>query len=212
MNIWACMLCGAGLMVASSASAQTVYKWVDENGNVIYSQTLPPDRVVDEHERLTPDGLVAERVERAPTAEELASLKAQIAAARDEAERKRLQEQQDRLFLAAFPTVEDLERAREAQRSGVLAERRTVEALIAQLRAAFAQTVGQAAEYERRGERVPPWLEQQISNDRQRLAELRDRLAGIEQRLEQIEAEHAANVERHRRLTGASAGNDQEAG
>jgi hypothetical protein len=33
------------LLASADAATQTVYKWVDENGETHYSQTLPPERV-----------------------------------------------------------------------------------------------------------------------------------------------------------------------
>ena len=68
------------------AVAQDVYKWVDENGEVHYSQTLPPERASDAHDRLTRDGLLAERVDRVKTADELAELESQREEQREQAE------------------------------------------------------------------------------------------------------------------------------
>ena len=190
------------LLAAPLASAQTVYKWVDEDGNTHYSQTLPPEQVERDHDRLTGDGLIAERIARAPTAEERAALAEQMRQARDEAERKRLQDQQDRLFLAAFPTESDIVRAMDSRRETVLNERRTVESLIEQNRAGFGDMVQQAAAYERQGQAVPPWLTEAISSDRGKLRELTARLEEIDQRLADLEAEREAELARHRQLTG----------
>lgn len=190
------------LLVAPIAAAQTVYKWVDEDGNTHYSQTLPPEQVAREHDLLTSDGLLAERIARAPTAEERAALAEQMRLARDQAERDRLQAQQDRLFLAAFPTAADIERAMDSRRETVLNERRTVEALLEQTRVGFSDMVQQAAEFERQGQSVPQWLTERISSDRDKLGEFRARLAEIDRRLEALEAERQSELARHRRLTG----------
>lgn len=190
------------MLAAPLAPAQTVYKWVDEDGNVHYSQTLPPDQVEREHDRLTPDGLLAERIARAPTAEERAALAERIRLEKNESERMRLQAQQDRLFLAAFPTEADIERTMQSRRDTVMNERRTVESLIDQNRAGFNDMVQQAAAYERQGEAVPPWLAEQIAGDRVKLRDLAQRLREIDQRLADLETERQAELERHRSLTG----------
>src|SRR6056297_2528217 len=96
------------LLLSTGVCAQTVYKWVDENGDVHYSQTLPPEQNDKAHERLTEDGLLAERIDRVMTSEERAELEAATEREQEAATRVRLQQQQDRLFLAAFPTEEDL--------------------------------------------------------------------------------------------------------
>lgn len=189
------------LLLTASAWGQSVYKWVDENGEVHYSQTLPPERAGEAHDRLTNDGLLAERVDRVKTAEELAELKAEQAKRKEQAEQQRIQAQQDRLFLAAFPTEEDVRQAIQSRREAVIAERGSVESLIEQGRARFAARVERAAALERRGEAVPESIIEQIATDRAAIRELNDRLDRIDARLEALDQELAAELRRHRRLT-----------
>ena len=192
------------MFAAPVALAQTVYKWVDDDGNVHYSQTLPPERVQYEHDRLTEEGLLAERIARAPTAEERALLAERILGERNEVERERLQQQQNRLFLAAFPTEEDIERTIQSRLDTVRNERNTVQSLIDQSRASFNDMVQQAAAHERQGKPVPEWLNEQITDARGKLSALGRRLVEIDQRLADIEAERTEEIERHRQLTGKS--------
>jgi len=188
---------------ASGVLAQNVYKWVDEDGSVHYSQTLPPDRADDAHDRLNSRGLVAERVR---AAEELAALKAEQAEQRELDEQQRLQAQQDRLFLAAFPDERDLRRMAESRRETILSERKALGGLIEQSRTRFAELVAEAGAYERRGESTPGFLIQSIEDTRGRLQQLADRRAELDRRLEQLEHELSADLARHRRLTGDSSG------
>ncbi len=183
------------------AVAQDVYKWVDENGEVHYSQTLPPERASDAHDRLTRDGLLAERVDRVKTADELAELESQREEQREQAEQERIQAQQDRLFLAAYPTEEDVRRTIATRRETVMSERSSVESLIDQSRSRFVATVRQAAELERSGEPVPEYLVERIDEARAGIRELNRRLDEIDQRLESLDQELASELARHRRLT-----------
>lgn len=194
------------LLAAPLAPAQTVYKWVDDEGNVHYSQTLPPEQVQREHDRLTQEGLLAERVARAPTAQERAELAERIREEKDEVARTRLQQQQDRLFLAAFPTESDIERTMQSRRDTVQNERNTVESLIDQNRVTFNDMIQQAAAHERQGEPVPEWLSERIDDARGKLRGLGARLGEIDQRLAEIEVERLAELERHRQLTGKPGG------
>jgi len=189
------------LLLAASASAQNVYKWVDEDGEVHYSQTLPPERAGQAHDRLTEDGLLAERVDRVKTADELAALKAEQAHKKEEAEQRRIQAQQDRLFLAAFPTEEDVRHSIQSRRDTVMAERDSVESLIEQSRARFAARVERAAALERRGEPVPESIIERIASDREAIRDLNERLDQIDARLAALDEELAAELRRHRRLT-----------
>lgn len=189
------------LLLAGALDAQTVYKWVDENGDVHYSQTLPPERAQDAHDRLTADGLVAERVERVRTEEERAAIEEERARQREVAEQARLEAQQDRLFLAAFPTEADVRRAIESRRENVEAERRSVLSLLEQARSRFASAVREAAEFERSGKPVPEHLSRRIEDARASVRDLDGRLEGIENRLVELDKELSADLARHRRLT-----------
>jgi chromosome segregation ATPase len=189
------------LLLAAPAEGQSVYKWVDENGEVHYSQTLPPERAGQAHDRLTNDGLLAERVDRVKTAEELAELKAEQAERKEQAEQRRIQAQQDRLFLAAFPTEQDVRQSIQSRRQAVIAELDSVRSLIEQGRARFAARVERAAALERRGEPVPDALVEYIASDRAAIRELNDRLDRINARLDALDQELSAELQRHRRLT-----------
>jgi len=189
------------LLLTTLAVAQNVYKWVDEDGEVHYSQTLPPEQTDDGYDRLTSDGLLAERVGRVKTEEELAELRARQKEQREQEELTRLQAQQDRLFLAAYPTEADVRRAIESRRKTVLAEKNSVQALIEQSRGRFADAVERAATLERRGEPVPEALVSRIADARSGIRELNDRLSRINARLAELDEELAAELERHRRLT-----------
>ena len=189
------------LLLGAVASAQNVYKWVDESGEVHYSQTLPPERAGEAHERLTDDGLVAERVDRVKTADELAELKAEQARQQEQAEQQRIEAQQDRLFLAAFPTEQDVRQAIQSRRETVIAERDSVKSLIEQSRSRFTSRVERAAALERRGESVPESIVERIAADRTAIRELNERLDQINARLAALEQELAAELRRHRRLT-----------
>jgi len=189
------------LTASTGLVAQDVYKWVDENGEVHYSQTLPPERAGEAHDRLTADGLVAERVDRVKTADELAELQARRAEQREQAEQERIQAQQDRLFLAAYPTEEDVRRTIETRRETVMSERQSVQSLIEQSRARFVATVQQAAELERTGKPVPDYLVERIDEARAGIRELTRRLDEIDKRLETLDEDLVSELARHRRLT-----------
>ncbi|MDT8450290.1 MAG: DUF4124 domain-containing protein [Wenzhouxiangellaceae bacterium] len=197
----ACLLVTA--VSIDAVLAQTVYKWVDENGEVHYSQTLPPERVEQEHERLTGSGLLAEKVERAPTEQERRALAERLAREQDLAEQEKIRRQQDRLFLAAFPTEDALRRSIGSRRETIEAERQSVAEMVEQNRERFRELVERAAALERTGQEVPAHVAAQIENVRARLQALNSRVAEIDRRLETLDNELASELERHRRLTGS---------
>lgn len=190
------------LLIAAPAVGQTVYKWVDEDGNVHYSQTLPPEKVQEQHDKLTAEGLLAERIERAPTPEEREALRRELETLREEQARERRQQQKDQMFLATYPTEADVKRSFDVRRDTLQSERQTVESLIEENRQNFNDLILQAAAHERRGESVPAHLGDMIATARAGLRRLGARLDEIDQKLSVLDQQLDAELQRHRRISG----------
>ncbi|WP_223788594.1 DUF4124 domain-containing protein [Marinicella meishanensis] len=58
------------MLVTMPASAAKLYKWVDEDGKVHYSDKVPPDQIRNEHKELSEHGVVKETVEKDLTDEQ----------------------------------------------------------------------------------------------------------------------------------------------
>ncbi|MDT8409301.1 MAG: DUF4124 domain-containing protein [Wenzhouxiangellaceae bacterium] len=187
----------------SPVLAQNIYKWVDDNGEVHYSQTLPPERVESEHDRLTGEGLVAERVQRAPSQQERLELAERLSRERDSAEQERIRKQQERLFLASFPAQEDVRRSFESRAETIETEQAAVLTLVEQTRVRFNEQLVEAAALERVGKKVPEHLVEGLAALRVRLEDLAARRREIEQRLFELDQEMVEQLERHSRLTGS---------
>lgn len=192
---------GIFVVVTAPVASQSVYRWVDENGEVHYSQTLPPERVRGEHARLTRDGRVEESVERAPTEEERKALIEQLRLEQDQVKAERIRAQQNRLFLAAFPTEDDVRHSIAAREAALKSERDSVASLINQTRQRFNQSVAAAADRERQGQPVPKYLSDQIAAARDNLAEMHARLSRLDERLGELDEMLATELARHRQLT-----------
>jgi len=61
--VFACM--------SSDVFAKKLYKWVDEKGQVHYSDQVPPDQIKKKHEELNEYGVVLEKIANARTEEEI---------------------------------------------------------------------------------------------------------------------------------------------
>ncbi|HSG10346.1 MAG TPA: DUF4124 domain-containing protein, partial [Gammaproteobacteria bacterium] len=78
-------------IVSTAAHGERTYKWVDADGNVTYSNRMPPESIKRERQELNNQGRVV-RVYSAPlTAEEKAEARrmAELAAEKKERARKR---------------------------------------------------------------------------------------------------------------------------
>ncbi len=156
-------------LCAGSAEAAKLYKWVDEDGNVTYSDQVPPDQAEKAREELNKDGITVKQIERAQTPEELAAkYKAEEdarLAALDAAEQRR----RDKALLDSYASESDLTRSYN-QRVDLLQQ--TIEAREVEIglrEQGMTKLVAQAAETERAGRAVPEALKQMIDGERKEI-------------------------------------------
>ena len=85
--------------VPASNVAGALYKWVDEDGNIRYSDQLPPSQSSKKHQKLNASGVVVTTREAAKSDEELAA----DAEARRLAEEKAAEDGETESRLAFYP-------------------------------------------------------------------------------------------------------------
>ena len=102
---------------SKQASAGALYKWVDENGQIRYSDRLPPNQVKKKHQQLNSQGVVLSTKEAAKSDEELAAAaKAKRKLEEEQAAEAKIREAQfklDQVLLLTFSTEEELTLARD---------------------------------------------------------------------------------------------------
>jgi hypothetical protein len=59
------------LLASTSIQAKKLYKWVDDNGQVHYSDQVPPEQIKKEHQELNDQAIVLEDIEKAKSDEEI---------------------------------------------------------------------------------------------------------------------------------------------
>lgn len=190
-----------GLAVAGGAVAGKLYRWVDEEGNVHYSDNVPPEHARQARQQLNEQGITVDSVESAPSPEQLSEAREK---ARLEAENRKQAEEQarrDQILLNAYMSVEDIERTRDAE---IAALQRTVDMTRAareSQRRQLAQLIHRAAERQRAGSPVPDKLIENMGEVRGRIQERADYIE--EKRAEQaaIFAEYEQDIARYRELT-----------
>lgn len=86
------------LSFGNAEAKKKLYKWVDENGKVTYSDQVPPEQIKKEHQEINQKGIVLEEIKNAKTAEEIQAeieekrqkIKAEKLAAKLEVQRKNI--------------------------------------------------------------------------------------------------------------------------
>lgn len=187
-------------IVAVQAAAQTVFRWVDDDGEVHYGHSVPQEYLEDGYERIS-DGRVLERVDRALTLEERQAAMAMMVAERDEASRRQSRESLDRMLMASYSSEEDILESRDSElaviRSQVGSARASMENAIHDYR----QLIAEAASLERAAEDVPDPLAERIREAHAEVREKREEIERIRATMVEIEAHFQQNLERFRELS-----------
>lgn len=194
------------LVLAVPASAGELYRWVDEDGNVHYSDKIPPEHAARARDSLNRQGIRVDSVEAAPTPEQLQAARE---SAQREAQARREQEAQrkrDNVLLNTFDSVQDIERVRDAE---IAALQRSVDMTRTARdshRRQLRELVKQAADMERTGRPVPDSVTDGLRESRERVRQRDEYIE--EKRSEQaaVFARYEQDIERFRELIGESGG------
>lgn len=205
MRFFRILIIAIALLAMGDAAAQTVYRWVDDTGEVHYGHSVPPEYASQGYEVLRRDGTVRERVEPALTPEELAERRESRRRKKEEESRQRNQETRDRLLLATYRSEDALKSAMETQIVALNSQRASIRTAINQVERRFEHLIDRAAEHSRNNGKVPKDLEESISKVRAELRRLRTDLATLDEREKQVREESREDLERYRELTGAGA-------
>jgi predicted Zn-dependent peptidase len=102
---------------SKQASAGALYKWVDENGQIRYSDRLPPNQVKRKHQQLNSQGVILSTKEADKSDEELAAAaEAKRKLEEEQAAEAKIRDAQfklDQVLLLTFSTEEELTLARD---------------------------------------------------------------------------------------------------
>jgi hypothetical protein len=193
------------------AGAVEVYRWVDENGEVHYSETLPPDYqdkghdvlnrdgiVIDENQTLTPPPPVEVPKEEEP--QELprdASGLPRPKALYSEAE---MQQRMDNFLMLRYESEQEILDAMDVEIKQLNYDRRLLEGSRASTNSAYRGQIRVAAEQQRAGLQVDPATKREIKNLRGALADNSRSLAGLQKREDAIREQFDEQLERFRYL------------
>lgn len=208
-------LCGGALLcallAAPPAQAGKVYRWVDENGEVHYSESLPPNykdqgydvlnqqgRVVEEDQKLTP-----EPPPEVPDKEEPQELPRDASglprpkAAYSEAE---MQRRMDSFLMLRYESEQEILDAMNVEIKQLNYDRRLLEGSRASTETAYLGHIKLAADRQRAGLKVEPETVREINTNRAELAQIETELEGLRRREDSIRAEFEKQLERYRYL------------
>lgn len=206
--LFCCALLALAVLLATGANAAEVYRWVDENGEVHYSEALPPNLKDQQHDVLNESGIVLEEDQTLtpPPPEEPEEPEEELprdssgmprVATFSEAE---IQQRLDNFLLLRYDSEQEIEDAMSVEIKQLNYDRRLLETSLQSTSVAYRGQIRQAAERQRAGQAVSSDIELEISDLQDKLAESKVSLQGLEKREEEIKAEFQKQLDRYRYL------------
>ncbi len=198
----------ACVATSSAIAAGKLYRWVDEDGKVHYSDTVPPSEVDKARDQLNAQGRRVESVQRAMTPEEQAAADAD--AKEKEAQRKaqEAEEHMDNVLLSSYDQESDLKRAYDERFDLVTQSIASAEIGIRSQERSLAELLAHAANLERAGEPVSEAIQKSIELSRSQVAEQADYLKKREAEQALLQKEFDDTMARYRRLKAAAASSE----
>lgn len=193
-------------LLPATALASKLYKWVDENGVVHYSDKLPPNHSKHNHEELNERGLTTLEVDRAKTKQEIIEEQAAEAAEKDEhrriAEQQARERMRDKILLDTFTTERDLLLTRDDRLNAVDSLINLTEANNHRLQTQRDELESRINSIKKGNREVPEnMLKQQASLNEQHQTNL-EFIATKQKERETITQQFEADLQRYRKLKG----------
>ena len=191
--------------VSSTSLAGALYKWVDENGNVRYSDRLPPDQNKNKHQQLNSQGLVLSTRDAAKSPEEIAIEAESNRKLEEEARIKSEQNKHDRVLLLTFSSEKEIELARDNRFQVMDSVIHLIESSIETTQDKLDKLTDRAQDaYIAQGKEVPGGLAQKIEHFERKI-ESRDAQLQLKQvEKEKVRHKYEVDLERFRVLRSAS--------
>ena len=190
-------------LVSGPAAAQKLYKWVDENGQVHYGDKIPPEYANQDREVLNKQGLSVGREEGAETAEEARTRQErekQAKAAQEQAQR-------DRMLLATYQNVDEIELLRARRLDQIDAQLTIQEQSLANLRTRHTEQVKRASRYQpaNKDPKAPPMPEGMAEDIARAESDIRTQQLNLDKRRKErtaLNQQFDADVARFKELRG----------
>lgn len=203
-------LIAGSLLLATSGAEARLYRWVDENGEVHFSDQVPPEHSRSARSELNARGREIERTERAKTLEEIEQEK-ELERLRKEQERLIAEQKaRDSVLLRTFRSEEDMLMARDGKLAAIDTNIMVTRSNIRRSKQRLDDMQSRAAKLERQGQPPSENLLKDIEQTRQQLKQNYASIIEREQEKEKIRTSFAADMARFRNLKKLSANQEPE--
>lgn len=196
-----CLVIFIATIWAMPAFAKKMYRLVDQYGNTLFSDQVPPEQAKDHRELLSPSGRILEVTEKAKTKEQQ-DLEKHLAALREEEEKLiARQKMNDNALLLTFHSKDDLYTGLKVKMQYFDNQAQVLEGSLKTASKQLQDQQKQAATYERNAEKVPEKLLEDIKESQQQVQRLTASKIANEDKQNIARNQFNADIERYLFLT-----------
>jgi len=185
---------------ASPTDTPTMYKYLDDKGNVVLSTNLPPAYASKGFSIVDSYGRVIEEIPPAKTKEQIAEDRRREAVRASEQKKLDEQNKADEELLKQFTTLKDIERARENQINSIHVEIELREAAANRSRKQLEENQQMAADLERQGKAIPSIITENITDFQKRIEDANAFIADRKAQQDEVNKKFADDMARFRGL------------
>ncbi len=181
-----------------------MYRWVDDDGRVQYSDRVPPSQKAKEHSRFDDSGIEVEKVKAARSKEAMqAELAREKELKRLRAEQQRIIDNQkaaDRVLLRTFRSEDDIKMARDGKFAAIDVHMQVIRGNIKRLKNRLEELQKGAADLERQGSKPSRRYLADMESLRQQIKDAYASIIVKEREKDTIWANHEDDLQRFRTL------------
>lgn len=188
-------------IINSSAYAKTMYKWVDANGKVSFSDQVPPTKAGLGHQELDKNANVVKVAEKAKTKEELEMEKRLILLRKQQEKIIIQQKAHDKKLVSSFLNITAMDTTQKSKMQALAGQEQEMQTNIKQLEQELADLHKQAANFEIKNTKVPQDVLNQIEENQKKTAKTKETLKQLQLKKTDAEKEFAVDRARYLFLT-----------
>lgn len=201
------LVVGSLLLGMTQAFAQTLYRWVDDEGQVHYSDHVPQAASRQDHQVLNEQGVAIRNVEGAATEEELVERTRLAVLAEAEAKAVAQQAHTDSVLLETYLSVEEIVSLRDRRLELLSAQVLVTEQYIENLTQRLGELQQTAGNFKPLSDNpnardMPEYLELDISRTTASIELYVETLGRTRAQVDNLTDSFASDIERFRQLTG----------
>jgi hypothetical protein len=201
-------------LAARPAGGAHLYRWVDDQGDVHYTDTLPPGQVEQGHTEMSDEGVVVNTQGPAKTLEEVQK-EEELKRVREAADRARKQQEAaDQALVGTYRSLDDMIMTRDGKLAAIDVMIKLTRANIRRQQDALHGLRNEAANLERSGKPIPKILSIGIEKAAQSIRDAYTTMVAREQEKQEVVARFATDMQRFKevkKIPEARQGRDEKA-